>query len=117
MVAIAELRRRMRCKDVAASVRVCRMVSAWAKPNYVDHTLTGQTSMLRFVEDNFGLNYIDGPAARDPSNGLRTPGFTLAPEKQSFDVVTGSLDNMLDDHPHLQPLILDPVSGAAIQGG
>ena len=73
--------------------------------------------MLRFVEDNFGLNYIDGPAARDPSNGLRTPGFTLAPEKQSFDVVTGSLDNMLDDHPHLQPLILDPVSGAAIQGG
>ncbi|HEY3784218.1 MAG TPA: alkaline phosphatase family protein [Steroidobacteraceae bacterium] len=64
------------------------LISAWAKLNYVDHTLTDQSSLLRFIEDTFGLSYIDGPATRDPANGLRRPGFTLAPEKQSFDVVT-----------------------------
>jgi phospholipase C len=97
---------------------VLNMVSPWAKENYVDHTLTDQSSLLRFIEDNWGLNYIDGPATIDPSNGLRTPGFTRNPETQSFDVVTGSFDNMFDfdDGPHLHPLFLDPVSGAKLDG-
>jgi phospholipase C len=95
---------------------VLNMVSPWAKVNYVDHTLTDQSSLLRFIEDNWDLNYIDGPATHDPANGLRTPGFALAPQKQSFDVVTGSFDNMFDfdDHPHLGRFILDPVSGAVL---
>jgi phospholipase C len=95
---------------------VLNMVSPWAKVNYVDHTLTDQASLLRFIEDNWDLNYIDGPAAHDPTTGLRTPGFALAPQKQSFDVVTGSFDNMFDfdDHPHLGRFILDPVSGAVL---
>ena len=29
------------------------MVSPYAKQNYVDHTLTDQTSILRFIEDNW----------------------------------------------------------------
>jgi phospholipase C len=95
---------------------VLNMVSPWAKVNYVDHTVTDQSSLLRFVQDNWDLNYIDGPAAHDPANGLRTPGFTVAPQKQSFDVVTGSFDNMFDfdDHAHLNRFILDPVSGAVL---
>jgi len=94
---------------------VLNMVSPWSKMNYVDHTLTDQSSLLRFIEDNWGLNYIDGPAVRDPANGRRRPGFTVAPQKQSFDVVTGSFDNLFDDDPHLQRLILDPVSGTPLK--
>jgi len=77
--------------------------------------LTDQSSILRFIEDNWNLNYIDGPSTRDPSNGLRKPAFTVAPQKQSFDVVTGSFDNMFDDERHLDRFILNPVTGAVIR--
>ncbi|MDP9008225.1 MAG: alkaline phosphatase family protein [Pseudomonadota bacterium] len=93
---------------------VLNLVSPWAKVNYVDHSLTDQSSLLRFVEDNWNLNYIDGPSARDPSNGVRRPAFTVAPQKQSFDVVTGSFDNMFDDERHMDRFILNPVTGAVI---
>jgi phospholipase C len=93
---------------------VLNVLSPWTKVNYVDHTLTDQSSILRFVEDTWNLDYIDGPSKIDSSNGLRTPNFPLAPQKQSFDVVTGSFDNMFDDERHLGRLILDPVSGAPI---
>jgi phospholipase C len=93
---------------------VLSMVSPWAKVNYVDHTLTDQSSLLRFIEDNWNLNYIDGPAVTDATNGVRKPGFALSPQKQSFDVVTGSFDNMFDDERHLSRFIIDPVSGAVI---
>jgi phospholipase C len=36
------------------------VVSPWAKPNYVDNTLTDQTSVLRFIEDNWSLGRIGG---------------------------------------------------------
>ncbi|HXI48499.1 MAG TPA: alkaline phosphatase family protein, partial [Steroidobacteraceae bacterium] len=94
---------------------VLNVVSPWAKVNYVDHSLTDQSSILRFVEDNWNLNYIDGPATRDPGNGLRKPAFAVAPQKQSFDVVTGSFDNMFDDERHLDRFILNPVTGAVIR--
>ena len=29
------------------------VISPWAKQNYIDHTLTDQTSILRFIEDNW----------------------------------------------------------------
>jgi phospholipase C len=84
--------------------------------NYVDHTLTDQSSLLRFIEDNWDLNYIDGSANHDPTNALRIPAFTLMPQKQSFDVVTGSFDNMFDfdQAPRLARFILDPVTGAVL---
>jgi phospholipase C len=98
---------------------VLNMVSPWAKVNYVDHTLTDQSSLLRFIEDTWNLNYIDGPATFDPQNGVRKPAFKLIPQAQSFDVVTGSFDNMFDfdDRPNLERFILDPVSGAVIRDG
>jgi len=94
---------------------VLNMVSPWSKVNYVDHTLTDQSSLLRFIEDNWGLNYIDGPAKRDAANGRRQPNFNVFPEKQSFDVVTGSFDNLFDDEPHMQRFFLDPVSGSPLR--
>ncbi|HEX2894918.1 MAG TPA: alkaline phosphatase family protein, partial [Marmoricola sp.] len=51
------------------------VLSPYAKRNYVDHTMTDQTSPLRFIEDNWlGGERIDG----------------------SFDRIAGSITSMLD---------------------
>jgi phospholipase C len=52
------------------------VISPWAKANFVDHTLTDQSSILRFIEDNF-------------LNGQRIGG-------GSFDAIAGSIENMFD---------------------
>jgi phospholipase C len=52
------------------------IVSPFAKPNFVDHTLTDQSSILRFVEDNW-------------LNGQRIG-------QGSFDAIAGSINNMFD---------------------
>ena len=36
------------------------VISPFAKHNFVDHTLTDQSSIIRFIEDNFGLGQIGG---------------------------------------------------------
>ena len=36
------------------------VISPWAKQNYVDHTFTTQTSITRFIEDNWSLGQIGG---------------------------------------------------------
>ena len=41
------------------------VVSPWARSNYVDHTLTDQSSIIRFVEDNWQLPRIPGLLRRD----------------------------------------------------
>ncbi len=55
------------------------VISPWAKKNFVDHTLTDQTSIIRFIEDNWlkGQRIGDG----------------------SFDVLSNSIANMLDFSP------------------
>jgi len=77
------------------------VISPWAAKNHVDHTLTSQTSITKFVEDNWRLPRIAG----------------------SFDKVTGSLNRLFDfDHedfgfgeaPNARPLILDPVTGQPV---
>jgi phospholipase C len=70
------------------------VVSPWAKRDYVDHTLTSQTSITKFVEDNWFLPRIPG----------------------SFDSVTGSLDNMFDFGiaPNEARFILSPVTGQPV---
>lgn len=35
------------------------LISPFAKSNYVDHSLTDQTSILRFIEKNWDLGCID----------------------------------------------------------
>ncbi|MCU1655539.1 MAG: phosphoesterase, partial [Pseudonocardiales bacterium] len=68
------------------------VVSPWAKHNYVDHTLTDQSSILKFIEDNWRLPRIPG----------------------SFDSIAGSLNNMFDfrdRHGENGTLYLDPTTG------
>ncbi len=74
------------------------VISSFAKVNYVDHTLTDQTSILRFIEDNWGLGRIGGG---------------------SFDAMAGSLEGMFDfsGGPSAQPLFLDARSGQPTGGG
>lgn len=50
------------------------VISPYAKKNYVVSTLTDQSSVLRFIEDNWNLGRIGD---------------------QSFDAIAGPLDNML----------------------
>ncbi len=72
------------------------VISPYAKVNFVDHTITDQSSILRFVEDNWGLGRIGD---------------------QSFDEKAGSLNNMFDfSHPGASVLTLDPATGMAMSG-
>jgi len=72
------------------------VISPWAKVNYVDHGITDQTSILRFIEDNWKLGRIGD---------------------DSFDAKAGSLDNMFDfrgHHGKAHRLFLDPKQGTNI---
>jgi phospholipase C len=69
------------------------VISPWARRNHVDHTLTDQSSVLRFIEDNWDLGRLGN---------------------QSTDAIAGPLTNMFDfdrKHEHAPMLILDPSSG------
>jgi len=72
------------------------VVSPWARPNFVDHTVTDQTSILRFVEDNW-------------LNGQRIGS-------GSFDVLANSILGMMDfTTPRSKgQLILDESSGEVV---
>jgi phospholipase C len=71
------------------------VISPYAKRNFVDHTLIDQTSILRFIEDNWGLGRIGD---------------------QSMDAKAGSLLNMFDfSHPpRTDKLLLDPNTGEPV---
>jgi len=71
------------------------VISPWANTNFVDHTLTDQTSIINFIETNWALGYIDGPTA--PPAG-----------QASFDRLAGSISNMFNfgSPPNTAPLLL-----------
>ncbi len=71
------------------------VISPYAKANYVDHKTTDQSSILRFIEDNWNLGRIGGG---------------------SFDAIAGSIDGMFDfdDGPANSPLFLDPDTGRPV---
>jgi len=72
------------------------VLSPYTRVNFVDHTTTDQSSILRFVEDNWDLGRIGG---------------------QSFDAQAGSLTNMFDfKKPHFGRLILDAETGQRVDG-
>lgn len=68
------------------------VISPYAKRNYVDHTLTDQSSILKFIEDNWKLGSLGG---------------------NSLDAKAGSLMNMFDFQkgPRNHKLFLDPKTG------
>src|SRR5208283_1987942 len=73
------------------------VISPYAKTNFVDHTLTDQSSIIHFVEDNWGLGRIGGG---------------------SFDALSGSIESMFDfsHHPNNgnDVLFLDPATGEPV---
>jgi phospholipase C len=71
------------------------VISPYAKQNFVDHSLMDQTSILRFIEDNWSLGRIGD---------------------QSFDEIAGSVLGSFDfSKAHSKPLILDPGSGELVR--
>jgi len=78
------------------------LISPWAKTSFVDHTLTDQTSSLRFIEENWGLETIDE--------------FEKPAGQGSFDRLAGTVMNMFDfdGRPNLRQLILEPLSGRVV---
>ncbi|ARF82465.1 phospholipase C [Kitasatospora aureofaciens] len=72
------------------------VASPYAKANFVDHTQTDQTSILRFVEDNWKTGRIGD---------------------YSFDEHAGSIEGMFDfKNPQSATLILDPTTGQPVGG-
>ncbi len=76
------------------------VISPWARSNAVDHTRTDQSSILRFVEDNWHLGRIAGSA----------------------DALAGSLAGLFDFSGHGSNgekgmLFLDPTTGQPIHRG
>lgn len=68
------------------------VISPYAKANFVDHTMTDQSSVLRFIEDNWKTGRIGG---------------------DSYDAKAGAIDSMFDFNGKPQPVLaLDPKSGA-----
>jgi phospholipase C len=73
------------------------VISPWSRSDVVDHTLTDQSSIVKFVEDNWGLPRIAGSA----------------------DARAGSLDGLFDfsaktgagNAPNRAPYLLDPATG------
>jgi phospholipase C len=69
------------------------VISPYSKQNFVSHALTDTTSILRFIEDNWGLGKLGD---------------------QSFDALAGSLVDNFDfaAAPHTKPVLLNETTGA-----
>ena len=74
------------------------LISPWSKQNYVDHTLTDQTSVLRFIEDN----WLEGQRV---GNG-------------SFDAIAGTVNSMFDfsHRGNNKPFLLNDITGQPTNG-
>jgi phospholipase C len=67
------------------------VISPFARSNFVDHALTDESSILRFIEDNWRLGRVGGGSA---------------------DAITGSLAGLFDfRHSSDDRLFLDPATG------
>ncbi len=67
------------------------VLSPWARPNFVDHRVTDQSSILRFIEDNWALGRVGD---------------------QSADATAGTLLPLFDfESPARGSLLLDPETG------
>ena len=73
------------------------VISPYAKVNYVDHAVTDQSSVLRFIEDNWNLGRIGSP---------------------SVDTQAGTLNSMFNFTTAAgQAVILDPTQGTVVSIG
>jgi len=75
------------------------VISPWAKRNFVDNTFTDQSSVVKFIEENWSLPALGNGAA---------------------DTMAGSIDSMFnfDEHSGFNsPLYLDPATGQPTRRG
>ena len=71
------------------------VISPYSKVNYVDSALTDQSSILKFIEDNWGTGRIGS---------------------HSYDDIAGTIQNSLDfSHLRTDKLILDPNTGEVVK--
>jgi len=79
------------------------VISPYARKNFVSHAVTDQSSILRFIEDNFGLGRLDQSAPKSVAQG------------GSYDQIAGALDDLFDfswrGASYQRTLILDPRTG------
>jgi phospholipase C len=74
------------------------VISPFSRPNFVDSSLTMQSSVVRFIEDN----WLGGERIGGGSN----------------DAIAGTLDGMLQfSRPNDRSLFLDPSTGTPVGGG
>ncbi len=76
------------------------VISPYSKQNFVDHGLSDQSSIVRFIEDNWNLSRLGGG---------------------SFDALAGPLDNMFDftqkvNPGHRHQVFVDPSTGEVTGG-
>ena len=83
------------------------VISPFSRVNFVDNTLTDQSSILRLVEDNWLGGERVEPISSPGTDGLQG----------SFDNLAGPLDNMFSfDRPSAGRLLLDPGTGEPHSG-
>jgi phospholipase C len=79
------------------------VISPYARRNYVDHTVADQSSILRFIEDNFNLGRLDQATPKSVAQG------------GSYDQIAGSLNSLFDfswnGASYQRTLILSPDTG------
>jgi phospholipase C len=75
-----------------APIKRLVVISPYSKPNFVDHSVTDQSSIIRFIEDNWQLGQMGD---------------------NSFDAIAGTIVNVFNfpGPRRLAPLILDPTTG------
>ncbi len=77
------------------------VISPYTRDNYVSHNVTDQSSVVRFIEDNW-------------LGGQRLGGGSFDALAGSFDAPGGVLD--FRTRPHFRPVILDPSTGEVVSG-
>jgi phospholipase C len=85
------------------------VISPWAKRNFVDHTVTDQTSPLQFIEDNWLGGQRIGQGSFDSIASPITQMFNFSSQGQD--------QNSQGEDGASGQLILNPKTGQPVQGG
>ena len=80
------------------------MISPYARENYVDHSITDQASIVRFIEGNWNLGRL-GNGSADAKAGTLDNMFDFNLSNGDFHGATAISDN--------RQLILNPNTGEA----
>lgn len=83
------------------------VISPWAKANYVDHSVTDQSSILRFIEDNWQLGRL-GDGSADAKAGSLMSMFNFGNERH------GEYSRR-NRHIHTRHLFLNPRTGEIVR--